>query len=240
MVRPGDVVADIGAGSGVLSHLALRAGASKVYAVELLPKTFQFLRRTLRTNGIEDRVIAVQADGEKWVPPERVDVVLCELMETGLLHEPIASVMRHVQRWPHRPRAILPQGANLSVRLVDAFTEYHAYRVQNAGFQPRCRRLLSKAICYASYDFLDNPPGTGVDTSVEIPVEVAGTASAIRLETTALVSPANRARPSARHCTPLVLTLDEPLRVRRGERLTVKLRYSFSFDDAPIEFQCIP
>lgn len=236
VVRPGDVVADIGSGSGILAHLAAKAGATRVYAIETLPKTFKFLQRTLKANSESSQVIAIQDDGVTWTPPETIDVVICELMETGLLHEPMAAVVRAVSKWPARPRAIVPGGARLCLRLIDAWTDYHGYRVQNAGFQAKARRLLSRPIPYATYDFVTGPPGPNVDATIEVPVTTNGTATAIRLETTALVAPGITARPSARHCTPLVLTMDQPIAVREGDRLQVRLRYSFSFDAEPIHF----
>lgn len=240
VVRPGDVVADIGSGSGILAFLALQAGARKVYAIELLPKTFKFLERTLEANDARSRIEPIRADGTSWKPPLDVDVVICELMETGLLHEPIAAVIRNVHGWPKRPRASVPAGARLYVRLIEAATAYHGYRVQHAGFQSKAQRLLSRPVEYAAFDFLATPPGNDVDVEVYVKATRTGSMNALRLETAALLGPGNVAKPTPRHCTPVVLTLDDSIDVTRGQVVRVRLRYGFDFDAGPLEFSAVP
>lgn len=55
-VREGDRVADIGAGSGILSIAAVRLGAVEVLAVEVDPMACQAARENLEANGVAERV----------------------------------------------------------------------------------------------------------------------------------------------------------------------------------------
>ena len=61
VVRPGDVVLDVGAGSGILSMFAARAGAARVYAVERT--TVAVLAQDLAAaNGLADIVQVIHGD----------------------------------------------------------------------------------------------------------------------------------------------------------------------------------
>ena len=61
VVRPGDVVLDVGAGSGILSLFAARAGAARVYAVERT--TVAVLAQELAAaNGVAEIVQVIHGD----------------------------------------------------------------------------------------------------------------------------------------------------------------------------------
>jgi predicted RNA methylase len=92
-VRRGDVVVDAGAGSGILSFFAAEAGASKVYAVEVDPLLASYLTRSARANDLQGVIEVVHDDIHSARLPRAVDVLVCEMMETGLLEERQASVV---------------------------------------------------------------------------------------------------------------------------------------------------
>ncbi len=78
-VHPGSVVLDVGAGTGILSLLAVHAGAKKVYAVE--PTAIASVaRQIVRENGMTERIQVIEAGIEKTALPEPVDVIVFEWM----------------------------------------------------------------------------------------------------------------------------------------------------------------
>lgn len=95
-VRPGDHVLEAGAGTGVLSMLAARAGAAHVWAVEHNPDLAALARRTVARNGLADRVTVVDGAAEAFRPPVPIDVVICEMLHVALANEPQVAVMRAV------------------------------------------------------------------------------------------------------------------------------------------------
>lgn len=79
VVRPGDIVLDVGAGTGVLSMLAARAGAARVHAVESMPVA-ELATELVAANGLADLVQVHRADLVEMARLEPVDRVIGDWM----------------------------------------------------------------------------------------------------------------------------------------------------------------
>jgi hypothetical protein len=79
VVKAGDVVVDIGTGSGILAFFAIQAGASKVYAVEE-GNVIEEARRLAKLNGLEDKIEFLRGRSDRIDLPEKVDVITSEIL----------------------------------------------------------------------------------------------------------------------------------------------------------------
>lgn len=80
------VVLDVGAGSGILSIFAARAGAKMVYAVEATDMADR-AKRIVEANGLGERIKVLQGTVETITLPCKVDVIVSEWMGYFLLRE---------------------------------------------------------------------------------------------------------------------------------------------------------
>ena len=88
LVHPGDVVLDLGTGTGVLAAACVRAGASRVYAIEETTAA-EFAQSFWTRNGVSDFITLVRGRSTRTSLPERCDVVVSELLDAGIFNEEI-------------------------------------------------------------------------------------------------------------------------------------------------------
>ena len=114
--RPPHVL-DIGAGSGLLSMMAARAGAARVSALEMVPALAATAKHIVGANGY-DGVISVVAGKSHDVSAAdlggRADILVCEIVDNMLLGEGVLSSVEDARRRLLTPAApIIPRGGTL-------------------------------------------------------------------------------------------------------------------------------
>lgn len=114
VVRKGDVVLDIGCGSGILSFLACRAGARHVYAIES-EDVIKIAKLVAKKLGFQDQITFYQALSFDVELPELVDVILTETMGTFGFEEGILGSLTDARK------RFLKEGGRLIPNEVDLF-----------------------------------------------------------------------------------------------------------------------
>ncbi len=131
VVKPGANVVDIGAGSGILSFFAAEAGAARVVAVEIDCHLAACLKRSVEANGLGDIIRVRCGDASNLLLAAPADVVICELVDTGLLDEmqvPVLNALRsHGVIGP--ATRVLPGRYESDITLGTTTAAYYGYRI---------------------------------------------------------------------------------------------------------------
>jgi protein arginine N-methyltransferase 1 len=226
VVRPGMRVLELGAGTGVLAHFAVEAGAASVTAVERELSVYQAASRALAAHGDEVRV--VHGDARSFVPPGPVDVVICEMLHVGLLRERQVEVIRAFRSlYPGPPPLFLPCATVQAIQpLCQNFT-FYGYTVpaplfqEPAAAQPRTIALAPPAV-FQSFFYGDVLPDLCAG-DVRFVVETSGVLNAVRMITKNLLT--EDPPPVEWLMNYLVVPLPEPTEVTAGD--TVRIRFAY-------------
>ena len=118
VVRSGDVVLDAGAGSGILSVFAARAGAARVYAVEQTSVAV-LAQELAAANGVSEIVRVIHGDVMDVELPERVDVIVSEwLGGFGIDEGMLVPVIAARDRWIEPGGVMIPHSVTAWAALV--------------------------------------------------------------------------------------------------------------------------
>lgn len=234
LVRPGHRVVELGGGTGILSFLAARQGAKVTY-VELNPELFHFASATLRRNGVAESIRMVHADAATFLPAEPTDVVICEMLYSGMMREKQLNVLSQFRAeylstfGPPLPRFI-PEVAFLAVQPVQHPFEFFGYKCPLPVFQDPATSYpetieLGDAAIYSTIDYTQHVP-LQFQWRGKIRVSKGGRLTALRFITKNIVAVLmEESRTIDWHNAYLLLPLEQPMDVEIGTQLQISFEY---------------
>jgi len=144
-IRPGDVVVDLGTGTGILAMLAARV-AKHVYALDH-SAVIDVARHIARANGVTN-VEFIRTNSRKFMPAEKVDVILYEQIGDELFDENMVENVSDLRDRILKPSGrIVPDQFELylePVKLSDPWSVPFAWQMQLHGIDFGCVRSLAQ------------------------------------------------------------------------------------------------
>jgi predicted RNA methylase len=233
-VFKGAKVLELGGGTGVLSCFAA-SKASKVWCVEFNPDLVAESRRLLAHNPNGHKVEVVHADAFHYLPPEPVDVVICEMIHSAMLREKQVTVInafkdRYLHRFGGPLPIFMPEAVIMAVQPLQQAYDFFGFYAPIIQFeQPNAIRPntieMAEPKIYSTLDF-------NLATSPEIQwvgtftMKRDGTVNALRFMTKNILAVILERGTTINWLGGhLVLPLTEPVKVRAGNVIQVSFRY---------------
>lgn len=162
-VRKGDLVLDVGTGSGILALFAARAGAGRVVAIEIDPYLVELARENIARNHFDHVIEVVEADATSYQldPHLKFDLVIMELLTTGMIDEHQVEAINnlHRQRVLKETTRFIPERQDTFVQLTSTDFRLYGFDMRfplhlwyEAGLFRRVRFLSNQALL-SSVDF---------------------------------------------------------------------------------------
>lgn len=230
IVKPGHVVVDAGSGTGLLGLLAAKAGASKVYCLEINDEFVDIIKIHAKRNGLEDRIEAICADATTCRLPEQVDVIISEVISAGFFYEPQLQILNNLRTQLKPGGVVIPRMIVNRIELIEAQEELYGLRF---NYDTRYKSLaddtaLTSAAEYLRTSFAEhNPPW--INETVEVEGIRSGTANAARI--TYEIDFADGIlgnRPTDFLLNPQIIFLREAVEVVKGAGIQIEVGYAAS------------
>lgn len=123
-VNPGQIVVDLGCGTGIFSLLACQFGADHVYAIEP-GDAILVAQEIARENGLADRITFIQDVSGAVELPRQADVIISDLRSVLPLFElHIPTIVDVRQRWLKEGGHLIPQRDVLFAAVVENGAQY--------------------------------------------------------------------------------------------------------------------
>jgi precorrin-6B methylase 2 len=113
-VKPGDIVLDLGTGTGLHAIFAAQAGAKKVYAVDS-EAIIQFAKNNAQKNNLLEKIEFIETSSELLELPEKVDVIITNIGFFNTLKSLPQMISRHLKT----DGKVIPERFSLEFALIE-------------------------------------------------------------------------------------------------------------------------
>ena len=234
VVQPGAKVLELGGGTGVLSWFAA-AKAEKVWCVEFNPDLVRESKKMLALNPHGDKVEVVHADAFKYLPPEPVDVVICEMIHVAMLREKQVEMMenfkpRYRERFGNKLPTFIPTAVLMAVQPLQQDYHFEGYyapivQVQELLASTPGTVEMARPELYSILDFTQTN-SQDIAWVGEFVMEQDGTVNALRFITKNVLAILQASSSTIDWLNRyMAFPLENPVKVRAGDKLRVSFHY---------------
>jgi predicted RNA methylase len=233
-VFEGAKVLELGGGTGVLSSFAA-AKASKVWCVEFNPQLVSEAKRLLAMNANGHKVEVIHADGFEYLPPEPVDVVICEMIHVAMLREKQIEIIeafktRYCAKFGDKLPVFIPTAVIMAVQPLQQNYNFHGFHAPIIQFQRVFAEHPNSIECAPTQNYsvmdLSQPTSREVSWQGSFKLERDGMVNALRFITkNVLAIDTEKSSTIDWLIDYLVLPLSQPLEAKAGDELQVSFNY---------------
>lgn len=229
----GGKVVELGGGTGILSFFASNK-AEKVWCVERNPELAKSAKSFLLKNGASN-VEVITADASSFLPPEPVDVVICEMLHSALLREKQTIILAEFQKnylakFGNLPNFI-PCTTMLAVQPVNQSFNFNGYIAPiplffPAGLENTQTKGMAEPYIYSSFHYKKQLPQHFV-CSNEFIADDDGEVNALRFITKNILAVLLDTEKSIDwYNLYMIMPLQQPVAVKKGQKIKITFSYT--------------
>lgn len=207
---------DLGTGSGILAKEAGKY-ADYVYAIEQNPLIIDKTREYLEDY---DNITFIHDDATEYEFTGKIDVVICEMLDTALIDEEQIPVINNVVKYTDNDTTFIPKAVYSTMQLINTQVMGICYYEDN---HPKYTALSDETrYCDIELNRYNNPE---YEKSVAITVNSDGLLNAIKITTYTLLTDDILLEPTPMLNPPIIIPIDD-MGVVRGDEIMINIKYT--------------
>lgn len=229
VVKSGDKVIDLGCGNGILSIFASQK-AERVDSVEIDPDVFNFADYLVRNLKLQNKISLHFGDALKFKIDEKADILICEMLDTGLIDELQVQITNYALENLLKPGAsVIPMAVKNFVQLIHKDFKVFGIEFPLPHFEaygnPTEFDAMShkKEIAFIQFNQIND---LSFNEDISFTATRNGVINAFRLTTDTLLTEDIMIGSSEWFNPPFIFPFT-PMKVKKGDNVILKLQYQY-------------